>query len=65
MPQIKSTKGQRKKLRDNRPGTGLMMYNAGNGNTIEFEFYIHKGEMRYITNGAIVEYDDIIYDEVE
>lgn len=65
MSQIKSTKGQRKKLHDNHTGTGFMMYNAGNGNIVELEFYIHKGEMRYITNDAIVEYQDIIYDKVE
>jgi hypothetical protein len=54
---IRSTKGQRDKLRKLNKGVGFLVYHSGNGETIETEFYIHRGELFYITNGEKVEFE--------
>ena len=56
MQRIKSTKGQRKKLCDCHVGVGLLVYHAGNNETVEFEFFIRDGKLRYVENGEPVEF---------
>ena len=53
---IRSTKGQRDKLRKCHEGVGFLVYHAGNGETTETEFYIHDGELLYIDDGRKVDF---------
>ena len=52
-PILKTTPGQREKLRGCHPGVGLIAYKFGNTATTEAEFYVDpKGQLRYVKSGA-------------
>lgn len=64
MKRIKSTKGQRDELRKLNPGVGFVVYNMGNGQTCEFEFYLDRNHQpRFITNGKPIDFE--IYESEE
>ena len=60
---IRSTKGQRDRLRECRIGVGIIVYNAGYGVVEEFEFYHDPlGVMRFVGNGQTVDFPlDVAY----
>lgn len=61
---VKSTKGQRDELRRCNPGVGFLVYNMGNGQTCEFEFYLDRNNQpRFIGNGQPVQFE--VYEETE
>lgn len=56
---LKSTKGQRDKIRNCNVGVGLLVYNYGGGSTVEMEVFIHPKtkQLCYIQNGKPIELD--------
>lgn len=49
---MKTTKGQRKKLYDLRPGSGWIVFNSGNGEITEIEIYVGRdNKLRRVANG--------------
>ena len=64
MNRIKSTKKQREELLRCHPGVGFMMYKLGEDQVVEIEFYIDRKtkQLRYVSNGELVEYNDITVD---